>query len=221
MKHGEVVRGLRSGLVGGGVCALGWGAVRTVGVMVALVLGHWHEVSLALDSEVILVADSLFVGAVLGLPGVMSALAPGWLTSHRLLHGPLAALVADPLFLGEVVVSMQGGFPPVLLMVLSIPVVGAVAAACSGDIAGRTAITPGCGRARFRGLMSEHAPGAGGSVPLSRCSGMTLTSRPHPKPSQTTPATPLVESREPEDPAGQEAADRRDDVVRRTHLWEQ
>ncbi|MGW4273034.1 hypothetical protein ACWEGQ_11870 [Streptomyces seoulensis] len=139
MKRGVVMRGLRFGLVVGGVCALGWGAVWTAGVMVAVVLGHWHDVPSALVSEVILVGGSLFAGVVLGLLlGAMLALAPDWLTSRGLLRRLLVGLVAGTLFLGEVLVSTEGGILPVLSMLLCIPVVGAVAAACSGDIAGRS-----------------------------------------------------------------------------------
>ncbi|MFE9612911.1 hypothetical protein [Streptomyces sp. NPDC006012] len=139
MKRGVVMRGLRFGLVVGWVCALGWGAVWTAGVMAALMLGHWHDVPSTLVSGVILVGGSQFVGAVLGLLlGATLTVAPGWLTSHWLLRGLLAGVVAGTLFLGEVVVSMEGGILPMLLMIVGIPVVGAVAAACSGDIAGRT-----------------------------------------------------------------------------------
>ncbi|MEU6557040.1 hypothetical protein ABZ915_43355 [Streptomyces sp. NPDC046915] len=137
MKRGVVTRGLRFGLVVGGVCALGWGAVWTAGVMDALVLGHWHVVPSALVSEVILVGGSLFAGALLGLLlGVTLALAPSWLTSHGLLRRILAGVVAGTLFLGEAVVSVEGGILPMLLMIMGIPVIGLVAAACSGHIAG-------------------------------------------------------------------------------------
>jgi hypothetical protein len=133
------MRGLRFGLVVGGVCALGWSAVWTACVMVALVLRHWHDVPSALVSGVILVGGSLFAGAVLGLLlGAASAVAPGWLTAHWLLRRLLAGVVAGTLFLGEVVVSVEGGILPMLLMIAGIPVVGAAAAACSGDIAGRS-----------------------------------------------------------------------------------
>ncbi|MFH8342681.1 hypothetical protein [Streptomyces sp. AM6-12] len=139
MKRGVVMRGLRLGLVVGGVCALGWGAVWTASVMVAAVLGHWHGVPSALVSEVILVGGSLFAGVVLGLLlGATLAVAPDWLTSRGLLRRLLAGLVAGTLFLGEVLVSIEGGILPVLSMILCIPVVGAVAAACSGDIVGRS-----------------------------------------------------------------------------------
>ncbi|MBC2869519.1 hypothetical protein [Streptomyces mexicanus] len=139
MKRGVVMRGLRFGLVVGGGCALGWGAVWTASVTVAAVLGQWHGVPLALVSEVILVGGSLFEGVVLGLLlGATLAVAPDWLTSRGLLRRLLAGLVAGTLFLGEVLVSMEGGILPVLSMILCIPVVGAVAAACSGDIAGRS-----------------------------------------------------------------------------------
>jgi hypothetical protein len=133
------MRGLRFGLVVGCVCALGWGAVWTAGVIVALVLGHWHEVPTTLVSGVILVGGSLFAGSVLGLLlGATMAVAPGWLTSRGLLRGLLAGVVAGMLFLGEVAVSVEGGILPMLLMIAGMPVVGAVAAACSGDIAGRS-----------------------------------------------------------------------------------
>ncbi|MGW7259004.1 hypothetical protein [Streptomyces sp. NPDC054834] len=134
-----MMRGLRFGLVVGGVCALGWGAVWTASVMVASVMGHWHVVPSALVSEALLVGGSLFAGAALGLLlGATLALAPGRLTSHGLLRRLLAGVVAGTLFLGEAVVSVEGGILPVLLMIVGVPAVGAVAAACSGDIAGRS-----------------------------------------------------------------------------------
>ncbi|MEV6836167.1 hypothetical protein AB0N17_16905 [Streptomyces sp. NPDC051133] len=138
MKRGVVVRGLRFGLAVGGVCALGWGAVWTAGVVVASVLGHRHAVPAALVSEAVLVGGSLFAGAVVGLGlGVTLALAPGRLTSHGPLRRLLAGVVAGTLFLGEVVVvGVEGGILPVLLTMAGMPVTGAVAAACSGDIAG-------------------------------------------------------------------------------------
>lgn len=139
VKRDVVMRGLRFGLVVGGGCALGWGALWTAGMMVALVLREWHDVPSALVSEVILVGGSLFVGAVLGLVlGATLALVPGWLTSHGLLRRLLAGVVAGTLFVGEVVVSVEGGILPVLVMLMAIPAVGVLAAACSGDIAGRS-----------------------------------------------------------------------------------
>lgn len=137
MKCDVLTRGLRFGLVVGGVCALGWGVVWTAAVMVALALRHGHDVPSALVSEVILMGGSLLVGAALGLVlGATLALAPGWLTSHGLIRRLLAGVVAGTLFLGEVVVSVEGGILPVLVMITGIPVVGVLAAACSGDISG-------------------------------------------------------------------------------------
>lgn len=139
MKHGVVMRGLRFGLIVGGVCAVGWGALWTAGVMVAAVLGRWRGVPSALVAEAILVSGSLIAGAMLGLLlGVALALAPGWLISHGLLRRLLAGVVAGMLFLGEVVVGVEGGILPALVMIVCIPLVGAVAAVCSGDIAGRS-----------------------------------------------------------------------------------
>lgn len=137
MKRDVVMRGLRFGLVVGGVCALGWGVVWTAGVIVGLVLRDWHDVPSALVSEVILVGGSLSVGAVLGLVlGGTLALAPGRLTSHGLLRRLLAGVVAGTLFFGEVVVSVEGGILPTLVMIMAIPAVGVLAAACSRDISG-------------------------------------------------------------------------------------
>ncbi|MGW4564114.1 hypothetical protein ACWEN3_17430 [Streptomyces sp. NPDC004561] len=107
--------------------------------MTAGVLGHWHGLLSAFVSGLILVGGSLIAGAVLGLLlGAALALAPDWLTSHGLLRRLLAGFVAGTLFLGEAVVSVEGGILPVLLVIACTPVVGAVAAACSGDIAGRS-----------------------------------------------------------------------------------
>ncbi|MDF3297497.1 hypothetical protein [Streptomyces tropicalis] len=139
MKRGVVMRGLRFGLAVGGFCALGWSTVGAACVTVAWVLGHRHGVPSTLVSGVVLVAGSLFVGAALGLLlGTALALAPDRLTSHGLLRRVLTGLVAGTLFLGEVAVSVEGGVLPVLLMLVGVPVVGAAAAACSGDIVGRS-----------------------------------------------------------------------------------
>ncbi|MBN0047625.1 hypothetical protein JS756_26660 [Streptomyces actuosus] len=134
-----MTRGLRFGLVVGGVCAVGWGAVWTAAVMVASVVAPWRAVLPALLSEVVLMGGSLSVGAALGLLlGAALALAPGRLTTHGLLRRLLAGVVAGTLFVGEAVVSAEGGIQQVLSTLAAVPVVGAAAAACSGDIAGRS-----------------------------------------------------------------------------------
>jgi hypothetical protein len=98
VKCDVLTRGLRFGLVVGGVCALGWGVVRTAAVVVALALRHGHGVPSALVSEVILTGDSLLVGAALGLVlGATLAFVPGWLTSHGLIRRLLAGVVVGTL----------------------------------------------------------------------------------------------------------------------------
>lgn len=98
VKCDVLTRGLRFGLVVGGVCALGWGVVRTAAVVVALALSHGHGVPSALVSEVILTGDSLLVGAALGLVlGATLAFVPGWLTSHGLIRRLLAGVVVGTL----------------------------------------------------------------------------------------------------------------------------
>jgi hypothetical protein len=135
-----IKRGLRFGLVVGLVCALGWGALCLVGFAVGLVAGRWHDVLVDLVAGLGLVGGSLAVGALLGLMlGAALALAPGWLARCRPLRGILGGLVAGTLFLGEVIViavASDVGPLPTLLTMAAAPVVGAVAAVHSGDIAG-------------------------------------------------------------------------------------
>ncbi|WP_158690388.1 hypothetical protein [Streptomyces sp. PsTaAH-124] len=137
-RRGAVTRrGLRFGLAVGGVCALCWVTVMTAGVAVVAVRGSWRKASEALFLEAALVGGSLAVGVVLGLLlGTVLAFAPARLTSRTWPRGLLAAAVAGSLFLGEVVVSAEGGILPVLLATLGVPPAGLAAAACSGDIAG-------------------------------------------------------------------------------------
>ncbi|WP_217680687.1 hypothetical protein [Kitasatospora sp. SUK 42] len=88
-----------------------------------------------------MVGGSLGVGVLVGaVTGVVLALSPEWLAGRAWLRGPLAGIVAGTACLGETVVmavATDGGYGPMLLTLLSTPVVGVVAAVHSGDIRGR------------------------------------------------------------------------------------
>ncbi|MFE5487396.1 hypothetical protein [Streptomyces sp. NPDC056527] len=91
---------------------------------------------------VVAVGGTMTVGVLLGATtGAALALAPDRLTARAPLRGLLAGAVASALFLPETLVvafATGFGFLPTLLTVLATPIVGAVAAAHSGDVVGRT-----------------------------------------------------------------------------------
>ncbi|MFD9032905.1 hypothetical protein ACFVZW_17400 [Streptomyces sp. NPDC059567] len=95
---------------------------------------------------VVAVGGTLAVGVLLGAAtGGALASAPDRLTARAPLRGLLAGAVAGTLFLPETLVvafATDVGYLPTLLTVLATPVVGAVAAAHSGDVVGRTRLHP-------------------------------------------------------------------------------
>ncbi|MGA5410104.1 hypothetical protein ACPCSC_22915 [Streptomyces lavendulocolor] len=118
-----------------------FGSLALVGAAMWLRTGL-HDTLAGLLRGVVVVAGSLGIGALLGAAtGVALALSPEWLAARAPLRGLLAGCVAGTMYLGEAVVvavASDGGYGPMLLTLLSTPVVGAVAAAHSGDILGRT-----------------------------------------------------------------------------------
>lgn len=137
-----VLRGVRFGMRVGSVPAMIWGGVWAGGVVAGLVRWPWHGVLAMVGKGLIAVLGSLGVGLLLGLVvGAVLALVPTWLVSRVFLRGLLAAFLGGVLFLGEVLVigvATDGGYGPMLLALLAVPVVAAIAAVHSGDIAGRS-----------------------------------------------------------------------------------
>lgn len=127
--------GLRAGAIPAGACAVLWA------IIMVLRIDSGPSGSTLEDpvSAAIAVLGSLAVGALLGaVTGLILAYAPLRMVSC----GPLRALVcfavAGTLSFGEVAVmavSSNGGYGPAFLALLAMPVVGAVAAARSRDIA--------------------------------------------------------------------------------------
>ncbi|WP_329117756.1 hypothetical protein [Streptomyces sp. NBC_01353] len=91
---------------------------------------------------VVAVGGTMAVGVLLGAAtGGALALAPDRLTARAPLRGLLAGAVASALFLPETLVvafATDLGYLPTLLTFLATPIVGAVSAAHSGDLVGRT-----------------------------------------------------------------------------------
>lgn len=137
-----MLRGFRFGTRVGMVPALIWAGLCFGGAAAWLVRGSWHDALAVFGPGLVAVVGSLGVGSLLGVVmGAVLAIAPEWLVSRGLLRGLLAAFLGGVLFLGEVVViavATDVGYGPVLLTLLAVPVVAAVAAAHSGDIAGRS-----------------------------------------------------------------------------------
>ncbi|MFJ3666967.1 hypothetical protein ACIPSE_10975 [Streptomyces sp. NPDC090106] len=105
-----------------------------------------HDALTGLMRGGVVVGGSLGVGVVLGAAtGAALALSPEWLAARAPLRGLLAGCVAGTMYLGEtivVAVAWDGGYGPMLLTLLSTPVVGGVAAVHSGDVLGRTHYHP-------------------------------------------------------------------------------
>ncbi|MEU9866013.1 hypothetical protein AB0D99_34620 [Streptomyces sp. NPDC047971] len=111
-----------------------------------LVTGMRGDAFAGILRGVVAVGGTLSVGVLLGAAtGAALAVAPEWLTARAPLRGLLAGAVGGALFLPETLVvafATDVGYLPTLLTVLATPVVGAVAAAHSGDVVGRTRLHP-------------------------------------------------------------------------------
>ncbi|MFK0096767.1 hypothetical protein [Streptomyces sp. NPDC091040] len=130
--------------IGAALAAL-FGSVVLVGAAMWLRTG-FHEALAGLMRAIVVAGGSLGVGVLLGaVAGVALALSPEWLVARAPLRGLLAGCVAGTMYLGETVVvavASDGGYGPILLTLLSTPVIGAVAAVHSGDVLGRTHYHP-------------------------------------------------------------------------------
>ncbi|MFG2290266.1 hypothetical protein ACGFOU_29835 [Streptomyces sp. NPDC048595] len=127
--------GLRAGAIPAGACAALWVFVMVLRCLNGPGGSTMEDPVLA----AVAVLGSMAVGASIGaVVGLVLAYAPLRLVSS----GPSRALVcfvlATALAFGEVVVmavSSDGGYGPILLALLAMPVVGAVTAARSGHLA--------------------------------------------------------------------------------------
>ncbi|WP_326763945.1 hypothetical protein OG978_04630 [Streptomyces sp. NBC_01591] len=137
---GAVVRrgllfGIRAGAIPAGICAVLWAVIALAGLFGGPV-GSTFEKPVAGSVAVL---GSLAVGALLGLvTGVVLAFVPPRVLASAPLRGLTCFVVGTTLSAGEVVVmdvSSEGGYGPVILAVLAMPVVGAVTAARSRSIA--------------------------------------------------------------------------------------
>ncbi|MET9660731.1 hypothetical protein [Streptomyces sp. NPDC006510] len=137
---GAVVRrgllfGIRAGAVPAGICAALWAVIALAGLFGGP-QGSTFDRPVA---GLVAVLGSLAVGATLGLvTGVVLAVVPRRMLGSAPLRGLTCFVVGTALSAGEVVVmdvSSEGGYGPVILAVLAMPVVGAVTAARSRSIA--------------------------------------------------------------------------------------
>ncbi|WP_329594764.1 hypothetical protein OG298_38185 [Streptomyces sp. NBC_01005] len=124
--------GLRAGAIPAGICAVLWAAIALSGEP----LDSSFEKPAA---GLVAVLGSLAVGAAVGLvTGAVLAVAPPRMLGSAPARGLTCFVVGATLAAGEVVVmdvSSEGGYGPVVLAVLAMPVVGAVTAARSRSIA--------------------------------------------------------------------------------------
>ncbi|MET8630964.1 hypothetical protein ABZW30_46040 [Kitasatospora sp. NPDC004669] len=125
----------------------GLAASLWLGVAVAQLLMKPHALP-SFSRLAIVVGGSLGVGILVGaITGAALALSPEWLAGRTSLRGLLAGIVAGTTYLGETVVvavASNGGYGPMLLTLLSTPVVSVVAAVHSSDILRRTRRKSAC-----------------------------------------------------------------------------
>ncbi|MFB7373741.1 hypothetical protein ACFC0D_28250 [Streptomyces sp. NPDC056222] len=119
-----------------------FGVLWLVHAIAWLFTGMRGDALMGILRGVVAVGGTMAVGVLLGAAtGGALALAPDRLTARAPLRGLLAGAVASALFLPEAVVvafATDLGYLPTLLTLLATPIVGAVAAAHSGDLVGRT-----------------------------------------------------------------------------------
>ncbi|MGM9468515.1 hypothetical protein [Streptomyces murinus] len=138
VRQGAVRRGMRFGVRVGVIPAVFWGIL-----FLFVAVAPFGSGPLAvLRPGLIAVVGSLAAGVLLGVVmGAALAVAPQWLVSRGPLRGLLAAGLAGVLFQAEVAVVAvvtDVGYGPTLAAFLATPAVAALAAAHSGDIAGRS-----------------------------------------------------------------------------------
>ncbi|MGW4379747.1 hypothetical protein [Kitasatospora sp. NPDC004531] len=136
-----VRRGVRLGIRMGAVPAVLSGSIWLGVAVMWLFQGRHRGAPPALGPIAIMVGGSLGVGVLVGAAiGTALALSPEWLAARAPLRGALAGLVAGTTYLGQTVVvavATDVGYGPVLLTLVSTPVVAVVAAVRGGDILGR------------------------------------------------------------------------------------
>ncbi|MGW0734195.1 hypothetical protein [Streptomyces sp. NPDC002851] len=147
MKLGAVVRrGTRLGVRIALVPAIIFGSVGLVAVVMWTFGGAYDDALAGLTVGVGGVGGSLAGGVLLGaVTGAVLALSPEWLAARAVLRGLVGGSAASAVFLAELlalasVVDVGPGL--MILVLLAVPVVGAVAAAHSGDVLGRTHYHP-------------------------------------------------------------------------------
>ncbi|WP_371096485.1 hypothetical protein [Streptomyces sanglieri] len=127
--------GLRAGAIPAGICAVLWAAIALSGLSGEPLDSSFEKPAAGL----VAVLGSLAVGAAVGLvTGAVLAVAPPRMLGSAPARGLTCFVVGATLAAGEVVVmdvSSEGGYGPVVLAVLAMPVVGAVTAARSRSIA--------------------------------------------------------------------------------------
>ncbi|MEU5015383.1 hypothetical protein AB0G35_35035 [Streptomyces sp. NPDC021749] len=140
-RHGTLRRGLRFGLRVGVFHAVPFAVLSGMaGISAFFSPPEPTEFAAGLWRVLAAVGGSLAVGALLGLvTGGLLLVVPRWLRTSTVLRGLLTALAGGTVYLGEVVVvteATDGGYAPIALILLMVPVIAAVTAAHSGDIAG-------------------------------------------------------------------------------------
>ncbi|MFD8547658.1 hypothetical protein [Streptomyces sp. NPDC059649] len=146
-RHGTLRRGLRYGLRVGVFHAVPFAVLSgMVGVGALFSPPEAAEFAAGLWRAVVAVGGSLAVGALLGVvTGGLLLVVPRWLRTSAVLRGLLTAVAGGTVYLGEVVViteATDGGYAPIALVLLMVPVIAAVTAAHSGDIAGLSRYHP-------------------------------------------------------------------------------
>lgn len=127
--------GVRAGAIPAGACAVLWLIIEAVRLTGGPGGSALEDPALA----VLAVLGSLAVGVLIGaVTGLVLACAPLSLVSSGPLRALICFVLGGTLSFAEVVVmavSSDGGYGPILLALLAMPVVGAVTAARSREIA--------------------------------------------------------------------------------------
>ncbi|UKY52668.1 hypothetical protein [Streptomyces inhibens] len=152
--NGTVRRGLRFGMRVGTFHAVGFAIPCGLAGLAALVSRAPVDWLFGLQRATAAIGGSLAVGALLGLAtGGLLVVLPRWITARGLLRGLLTAVLGGAVYTGETVVvavATDVGYLPVLLSCLGWPIVAAVTAAHSGDIAGLSHYHPWLWESRGR-----------------------------------------------------------------------
>ncbi|MET8743452.1 hypothetical protein [Streptomyces sp. NPDC004728] len=167
--------GVRAGAIPAGICAVLWAAIALAGLSGEPLESTFEKPVAGL----VAVLGSLAVGAALGLvTGAVLAVAPSRMLGSALVRGLVCFVVGTASAAGEVVVmdvSSEGGYGPVIVAVLAMPVVGAVTAARSRSIAaprlGGGAVAGGADAGTGSGRGTSSSPGRGTGPGAGRGAG--------------------------------------------------